>query len=692
MKTRSFNLFLTLAACSSAIAPALMAQNSILVFGPVDTRVSESTASYATPDTFNTNNLNLTCPATPIAVLSSTPSSNPYAAGAGNVLVDNNITVSNSYSISNGTVTTGPTEVCPLTGNALPGPTGFPNCFNWNGYGAPATAFYLIGQDPDTYILPTNEGGDGVSTVDQLGGVPPIDISAQLVSGAQTATFSLVDEGGVLTSSTLYLNTNCTQGAVTGPALISGNTITSTPTPQQLTQTFHFDGTLNQRVGFVYDLSGAQETITINSNGATPQVADLPINPSTFQANFVAGTSFATAQCMIHNGEEGGPVGQPQNQPACKLFTLECTTGNGANAAGANCPASTVANEVVSDIFDGPNFTLPDIHNPRGQVFHEGIGFIMASDNWGAEAGVPPGTWNWNGGIGGPCAFDPASDLNIPCPQNLLVSFTGPGTYSDYGETTRPNSTFISLLGIPEDSTQVLVLGALPGNWVNSDKVNVQFVSEPPDLRGVNIPGASAFIPSPIQSITYGVSPASSVLPMPAQEPILTDTTLLNSECPIPTASNPGPATEPPFIPAVQHLNFTADGRYILHYYAQDCAGTQELNFQQAAGSWTTNFYTIPINIDTVPPVISSPLVLNGALTNGHYTVGEKVSVSYSCSDATSGVVLCGLSFFPPGTLNTGAITTPVSTSSTGTKTVTIFAVDAAGNFSSESISYIVAK
>ena len=214
MKTRSFNLFLTLAACSSAIAPALMAQNSILVFGPVDTRVSESTASYATPDTFNTNNLNLTCPATPIAVLSSTPSSNPYAAGAGNVLVDNNITVSNSYSISNGTVTTGPTEVCPLTGNALPGPTGFPNCFNWNGYGAPATAFYLIGQDPDTYILPTNEGGDGVSTVDQLGGVPPIDISAQLVSGAQTATFSLVDEGGVLTSSTLYLNTNCTQGAV----------------------------------------------------------------------------------------------------------------------------------------------------------------------------------------------------------------------------------------------------------------------------------------------------------------------------------------------------------------------------------------------------------------------------------------------------------------------------------------------
>ena len=275
-------------------------------------------------------------------------------------------------------------------------------------------------------------------------------------------------------------------------------------------------------------------------------------------------------------------------------------------------------------------------------------------------------------------------------PQNLLLSFTGPGTYSGTGETTRPNSTFISLAGVPEDHTSVLYFPGLLG-WVNTDKVPVQFSSQPPDLRGVNLPGASAFIPSPIQSITYGVSPASGPQPEPANEPINDDITLTNGTCPVPTAANPGPTTEPTFVPAVQTLNFTADGQYLLHYFAQDCAGTQELHFQQVAGSWQTNFYTVPINVDTTPPVVSS-LTLNGALTSGHYKVGEKVSVSYSCSDATSGVVLCGVNFYLPGTLNTGTITTPLSTTSAGTKTVTVFGVDAAGNFSSQSINYTVSK
>jgi len=45
-------------------------------------------------------------------------------------------------------------------------------------------------------------------------------------------------------------------------------------------------------------------------------------------------------------------------------------------------------------------------------------------------------------------------------------------------------------------------------------------------------------------------------------------------------------------------LSLAPDGNYVLHYYAQDCAGTQELLFLQNAvvnnqPSWTTNFYTI---------------------------------------------------------------------------------------------------
>ena len=59
--------------------------------------------------------------------------------------------------------------------------------------------------------------------------------------GAQQIKIDLVDEGGYVANSSLYLNTNCTPGGVTGPALISGNTIpASNPTPQQLNQDFTF--------------------------------------------------------------------------------------------------------------------------------------------------------------------------------------------------------------------------------------------------------------------------------------------------------------------------------------------------------------------------------------------------------------------------------------------------------------------
>ena len=713
MKIRVFPVIVLSMACWAVSAAKLHAQNSIQVFGPVDPRSSEAATTYANPLAFNTNNLNLTCPASPVGVLSSAPSSTPLSS-TGNVLVDNNLTVAVSNAAFGGSVSNGPLNVCPAS--AVPGPSSsLTNCFNMAGYEVPASAGYLTGQDPDTYVLPSNEGGNGM-TVDQAGGVAPINISAQLVSGSQqTVTISLIDDGGYLASSSLYLNTNCTQAGVTGPATVSGNLVTVPPTPQQLTQNFDFNGSTNQVVGFVYDLSEAQTdgTLTINPNGSTPQVTDLPVNPATFQSNFAVNTSFATSQCLIHNGEVGGPLGEPATTPACKLYTLECTTGTGSSEAGANCPVSTVANEVVKDIFDGPNFTLNNIPTPGGPTFHEGIGLLMASEGWGSEGGVPPGTWDWDGGVGGPCTFDPAADLNLPCPQNLLTSFTGPGTFGGSGETTHPNSTFISIAQVPEPLTSVTVVGAAPGNWVNSDNVNVSFVSTPPNLTGNTIPGtpdyipgAANFIPAPIQSLTYGSSPASSPLPVPAGEPIPNDITIANGTCPIPTASNPGPTVEPAFTPGVQPLTFSADGPYLLHYYALDCAGTQELLFQQVAGSWTTNFYTVPINIDTTPPGISNLAAGTGLPGNGSYAKGAVVNISYSCSDAGSGVVSCG----PPPTTptvpscgtaagpktygtatpNTGTLTSALNTSTAGTFTCTVNAIDLVGNHSTATVTYKV--
>jgi hypothetical protein len=402
----------------------------------------------------------------------------------------------------------------------------------------------------------------------------------------------------------------------------------------------------------------------------------------------------------------GGPAGQPANQPACKLFTLECTTGTGSNASGAQCPVSTVENEVLQDIFDGPVFNISNIptvvNGSPGPTFHEGIGLLMASEGWGAEGGVPPGTWNWAGGPAGPCTFDPASGLeNLPCPQNLITSFTGPGTTTGTGQTTHPNSTFISIYGVPEDLTTVAVTNSGgnpvslgPGNWTNNPNVYVNLSSQPPDVADASpaLPNAANFVAAPIQRISYGVTPAAS-LPLPINEPIAADTVVANSQsCPLP--SSPGTPPAAVFSTGVQTLNLgSGDGNYLLHYYAQDCAGTQELQFTNTApdgsGVWATGFYTFPLNLDRVAPVVSS---ITLSPPGGSYFYDQIVTASYSCTDDRSGVVNCGGQAFPVGTLNTGTLTAPVPTTTAfGPQTFTVAAADAAGNPATpQSVGYTV--
>jgi len=685
----------SLAVCMAfSIAPAAFCQSqtSIQLFGPVDQRLSSSNTGYgANAVYFNTTNLNLTCPANPTGILSST------ADGTGNLLVDNNINVT----VTSGGTVTGPTNVC--VGGALGSPISstFSNCFD-NAYTATGNSGVLLGLDPDNFV----------STY----GIPPIGIGSLLVAGPQQVQIGLQDEGSgpgfVLASSSLYLITNCTQGGVTGPALVNGNPISgTTPTPQQLTQTFNFNSGDSQQIGFVYDLSTAQTvgSLTIN-DGTIPQVSDSPIDPSTFQSIYVPGTSFATSNCLIHSGEL-----LPNGSPACKLFTLQCAVGTGAKATGAQCPVSTVNNEIFQDVFSGPGFTLSDIPTPNGPTFHEGIGLLMASDTW----------------PGGACAFDPEADLgNLNCPQNLLTSFvsntaasspalrksslkvgalsssgagsklaihpdsagvsTGVGSSISTGSTTRPNSTFVTVAGVPEDLTTATVAGQQPGYWINSTTANVTLSSQPPNLSLTTLPGAASFVPSPIQSITYGVSPASSV--PPAGTPVPTDVTLTNpAGCPTPPNLTTPAATT--FAPNPVELTNLAEGYNLLHYYAQDCAGTEELKFtQDGSGNWSTSFYTYPINVDTVAPAVASgPSLSPAASAQGTYAVGQSVNASFSCTDALSGVVQCGGYTYAVGATNsTGTLTSAVDTSSPGLKTFTVTAVDAAGNTSSASVNYQV--
>ena len=610
------------AGCFVSIAPQALAQNSIQsiqLFGPVNVRPSASTTSFSNPAIFNSNTLSLSCPSSPSAVLSST------ADSTGNLLVDNIINVT----VMLDGVTTGPTNVC--TGGVVGGiPGGGPSCFS-TAYQGPASEGNLNGVDPDT-LLPA-------------GGVGPIDISSLLTSGSQQVKIDLVDYGGWLASSTLYLNTNCASGGVSAPATISGNTISSA-NPTTLNQSFTFNPLANNGISFQYDLTTAQNagTLSIDPNGPIPSAGDMSLDPTIWQAVWAPGTSFATSNCFVHDGE----ILADGKTPGCKLYTLTCTIGTGSDAKGINCPVSTDPNEAINDVFDGPAVTLSD---------HQGMGFLMASEPW----------------TGGACEFATGSGFeNSTCPQNVLSTFSGPGTFTNNATITHPNSTFITIWGIPEDLTTVTVAGMQPGNWVKTQSPSVTFSAQPPSA-----PGNASFVPSPIQSITYGISTADNV-PTPGA-PVAGDTTLTNAiECPLPAHPTIPPATT--FVTnANPPISVEADGHYALHYFAQDCAGTKELKFTNSGGSWSTNFYTFPINVDTAPPAVASGPTLSPA---GPYSPGQTgVTATFRCTDSLSGVVMCGSQSFPAGTLNTNNVTVPVPISTTpGSYTFSVVAIDAAGN------------
>jgi uncharacterized repeat protein (TIGR01451 family) len=618
-------------------APALSGQtNAIQLFGPANVRTSTQGTGYGnTAKSFNTKMLNLSCPSPVHATISSSPDGN------GNVLIDNYISLS---------VASAASDICR---NGTEENGGQKNCFTSN-YADQAKTGSLNGQDPDTFVT--------------TGGVPPIDISSHFTPGTIQAEIGTVDTGGFLTSSSLYLVTNCTNLGITGPGQITGNPIPgSNPTDQLLSQGYPYNTSTNQQVEFDYDLSNAQASGKLSiTDGATPSTADIQLDPTKFSSTYLHGTSFATANCLVHTGELFNGL------PACTVITLTCQIGTNPDQKGVLCPKSQERNEIFQEGFDGPSFTLPDVAGTDGHTFHQGVGLLEAKDGWG----------------GGSCIFDPLSSLgNSLCPYNVLTNFSGPGFYTSGGSGQDANSAFITVAPVPEDLTTVSVTGQRPGYWINSHDATANFVSTPPAIGSPN-----SFVAAPIQSLTYGISSNTNV-PKPGL-PVAGDISIPNSvACPVPT--NPTSPKATAFSPQAD-ISIPADGQYLLHYFAQDCAGTEELKFTQTAGSWSTSFYTFPINVDTVAPVVlSGPTLSPAPSTNGgvpnSYLVGQKVSATYRCTDDRSGIVKCGTSSYAPGTkLDTGNITSPIDTSKTGPATFTVKAVDAAGNEATTSVSYRV--
>jgi hypothetical protein len=119
----------------------------------------------------------------------------------------------------------------------------------------------------------------------------------------------------------------------------------------------------------------AAGTLSITNDTITG-TDDLPIDPTTFQTTLVANTSFATSSCLIHSGELVNGL------PACKLFTLQCTTGTGATESGAQCPVHPCQMRYFRTFLMVPASHCPTSPLRMVPTFHQGVGFLMASEGW----------------------------------------------------------------------------------------------------------------------------------------------------------------------------------------------------------------------------------------------------------------------------------------------------------------------
>jgi hypothetical protein len=633
----------------------------------------------------NTASVALSCPAEGIrAVLSSSPD------GKNNAFQDNTITVTNT--IPPQAPATQPTtvtvaNVCYGGDTNFQGFSGFPagstNCFQQPYEGAAAG---LLGSNPD--VTPV-----GDSTFLATFGVQPLDLmnpplanpdaelsspifAPILVPGPQTLTVTLLDAGGDLGSAALHLVSNCTASGVT-----TGGTVVAPPVdpnnPASLVPSFPFNNTNGQHIQFSANYLNGKNTTNFGDNTSVPQVADTLVTQSSFPA-LVHGTSAGPSVCMRFNGELDG-----NGNPQCKAFTIACTVDNSGTATGTNCPQSTVRNLLFKTVFDS-------IDTPTSQrqiAAGTGPGFLMGTDAW------PTSNTTCTFEAGGPLA-------NQLCPQDTLTQFLG-GDPGAGGTARSTNSTFITVLNMPLPFTIPTVRSAnllgclLPGIlpcWQKSTTVSLRFFANPAIYPFFNPLPANGFVAAPIQTVTFGTNPATAMPAVPDPTyPVPNDQVLSNAgTCPLVpggiftanTTLAADTSTGQPF----------AEGRYILHYFATDCAATEELNFtfnSSPTVNWAS-FKTVQLNIDMTPPTIN---VTNEVVNTT--SKGGTVKLTFSCSDPTlhdavnspgSGVITCGpFLFLAPA--NTGSVTSTFNVK-TKTGSIALTATDLAGNSFTKTVNF----
>jgi hypothetical protein len=643
-------------------APAVTlsgAAGAIKLFDPINVENSNPNATLASPFTFGSTTLTLSCPAstetTPLtAKLSSTPD------GVGNVLVDNFLTVAVNGVAFGGGSPAG--NVCTGGQTDFNGDTPESDCFT-SAYQGPAANNQLDGQDPDNFAGPVMSTLEGAS-----GGVSPLDVSLALTPNAtQQTTFSLLDGGGKVASATTFLVTNCTQAGVQPGGSITGNPI-NPGDPGSQTPQFTFDATPGQHITFGADYLALDNTEAIQAN-TVPTTADAGITQETFE-KMVSNTSAAPAQCIRVKGE----LAADGVTPLCKAFTIVCTTPSAQTPAGVNCPHSNARNLLFETRYDSAQ-TI-DIDDGTGP------GFLMGTDDWVASATT--------------CTFTDNLLAGQLCPQNPLTEFKGAGD-PVHGSTPRgTNSTFIPVMNMPLPSTDPAVTSDNIFGWQNNTTVNVKFSASPGRLPEDGEP--NGFKPAPVESVTFGTTKATVSVP-DTTFPVPGDITLFNpggvggsSACP----SAPGGVfkTGPTNVPVDTStgLPFT-EGRYKLHFFATDCAETEELRFR-ASNNPNTNwasFKTVTVKID-----LGAPIVNGLTLSTSMPKAGQTVTASYSCSDPLladgsegSGVVLCGTFLFFAAD-STPTLHTKFVAKGVGAHVFSVTATDLAGNSTTVSVPYTV--
>jgi uncharacterized repeat protein (TIGR01451 family) len=586
------------------------------------------------------NTLNLSCPNTDspagiIARLSSLPD------GSGKVFQDNLIQIVRNAD---------PANVC--AGGT--GDGGFNSCFQQS-YESVAGSF--LNKDPDTTPV-----GDGTFTGTY--GVAPIDISSFLVPGSQTLEFDLVDvglppsqSGAFLGASTLHLVTNCTASSVTTGGTITGNPL-DPGNPASLIQDFPFNTNPNTHITFSANFVAAD---TFDANGpATPNTKDTGILQSAFPP-MVQGTSVAPAVCIRLNGEEST---DGLHTKLCKAFTITCTDPVTGVSAGKNCPQKQAVAAANALFFE------TKLDSPDAPVIAPGTGpgLLEGTDTWATTLPLAPCSTDT------PALFpnDDGEESGQLCPQNPLTEFKGTGDPISGSTPRGVNSTFIPVLNVPLPfSTFTTTPPTTAAGWVNSRTVTINFTSNPAAYSG---PNPNGFTPAPIASLTYGTQTPVPDPTFPVSGDVTNSNPAGTGACPsIPVA---------PFNSSTAPINFGADGVFSnVHYFATDCARTEELVFTPSADpnqNWAS-FKTATIKIDTVAPTISA-ITFNPSSTGNIFASGQIVHPLFTCNDDRSGIASC---------LGTGGVAGDgsgiLNTTGTGTKTFTVTATDNAGNVTTSS-------